>query len=131
MQLDFGLAHSTFTPAAGAVTVGFRATGALAFTNLSTQTTVKHDQNFEVTADASLAGGWAPAPAALVAGTAAVRVDGAAALGAAALAGVRYAWPSIPRGQQLYDAAGLPAAPFLARCDAGGCALVAGGAVPA
>ena len=43
---------TTFTAAAGAVTIAFKAAGALAFTNVSTQTTVKHDQNFEVTADA-------------------------------------------------------------------------------
>ena len=55
---------------------------------------------------------------------------------AGTVAGVRYAWPSVPHGEVLYDGGGdapdLPAAPFLARCGTadGVCDLVKGGSVP-
>jgi len=32
------------------------------------------------------------------------------------LAGIRYSWGAVPKGKVLYDATGLPAGPFLARC---------------
>ena len=108
--------------------VDFRAASRLAFRAVPQQTTAAHS-NFEATHDPSLTAGWVVANATLVAATS-VAVDVAG--GGGAIAGLRYAWPNVPRGRQLYDdAAGLPAAPFLARCaEGGGCELVEGGKVP-
>ena len=116
------------------MTIDFDASGDLAFASVPAQTTAPHDQCFEATADATLATGWVAAPAALLGGGS-LRVNASGLAGV--VAGVRYAWPNVPRGQQLYDgggrAGGLPAAPFLARCIArkAVCKLIRGGDVPA
>ena len=132
----------------GEVSVVFDAAGALAFASVPNQTTVPADQNFEATSDTSLVSGWKRVPATVLAALPLGSNDGAAAAAAdtvrvdasslgAAVAGLRFNWPSVPLGQQLYDGggreAGLPAGPFLARCGggvAGECELVVGGEVP-
>ena len=97
------------------------------------QTTNASDTGFEVTAvcDNAAASDWKAAPASLVEGGDTVEVD-LAALGGEALCGARYGWADVFHGSFLYNSAGLPASPFLARCagGGGGCALVPGGAAP-
>ena len=113
------------------VAIDFTPAHGIAFVAVPGQTTQNHT-NFEVTLDPELKVGWASSTATLNNGTSRVLVN--ATGGGGAIAGVRYAWPSVPHGALLFDGEGLPAPPFLARCgaavEAGGCELVEGGAVP-
>merc|ERR1712080_757910 len=62
-----------------------------------------------------------------------VKVDTSAALnGSSEPCGVRYSWAPVSDGLFLYNSAGLPASPFLARCNAtdSSCSLVPPGQVP-
>ena len=96
------------------------------------QTTNASDAGFEVTKDCTFTeSSWARAPAMLRAAEGAVELD-LAALGGEAVCGVRYLWADTWHGSFLYNSAGLPASPFLARCGGGtgGCELVPGAPAP-
>jgi len=105
--------------------------GELAFEAVPGQTEAASMQNFEVTSDTTSRNGWSFVSAHVRRGDAQVVVDISGI--ADNVAWVRYSWGNTPRGQFLYDnggRAGLPAGPFMAKCDGALCSLVKGGSVP-
>ena len=97
------------------------------------QTTNASDAGFEVTTDCAFAASsWTRAPATLRAAEEAVELDLAVLCGNP-LCGVRYSWADTWHGNFLFNSAGLPASPFLARCGSSGtgsCELVPGAPAP-
>jgi hypothetical protein len=110
---------------------------------LSIDQTKPGTESFEISTnpDLSVEKDWVPASSKLMAGlehgstTNTVVItpktrevfDGVAVAG---VTGVRYTWQEVPEGRFLYDYTGLPAGPFIARCNATGCALINPGEAP-